>query len=125
MENSPITENPSAPDALPDGIVAFVKRDCPTCELVAPLLVEIAGRGLVAAIVTQDDPTFPDGGDALGDRFEAMWDRGWSDGLPLVPPTEARVAADARRHHPPARRGRHVVPPTSSSAPSRRWRSTR
>ena len=25
------------------------------------------------------------------DEWEAMWDRGWSDGLPVVPPTEARV----------------------------------
>jgi hypothetical protein len=189
MENTPHTENPSVLDALPDGIVAFVKRDCPTCELVAPLLVDLAGRDLVAAVVTQDDPTFPDGGDALGarlvddtelaaswaaridtvptlirrrdgeeverlegwdverwrtfvddalpgtdslppyrpgcgslsvdpdrvaalearygdglasarvelasaeDPFEAMYDRGWSDGLPLVPPTPERVAA--------------------------------
>jgi len=28
---------------------------------------------------------------SLEDEFEAMFDRGWSDGLPLVPPTEARV----------------------------------
>jgi thiol-disulfide isomerase/thioredoxin len=27
----------------------------------------------------------------LEDEVEAMYDRGWSDGLPLVPPTEARV----------------------------------
>jgi hypothetical protein len=27
------------------------------------------------------------------DPFEAMWNRGWSDGLPLVPPTPARVLA--------------------------------
>ena len=27
----------------------------------------------------------------LEDEWEAMWDRGWSDGLPVVPPTEARV----------------------------------
>jgi len=29
----------------------------------------------------------------LEDPFEAMFDRGWSDGLPLVPPTPARVLA--------------------------------
>ncbi len=29
----------------------------------------------------------------LEDEWEAMWDRGWSDGLPVVPPTEARVLA--------------------------------
>src|SRR5205085_10705237 len=27
----------------------------------------------------------------LEDEMEAMFDRGWSDGLPVVPPTEARV----------------------------------
>jgi hypothetical protein len=27
----------------------------------------------------------------LEDELEAMWDRGWTDGLPVVPPTEARV----------------------------------
>jgi len=33
---------------LPDGFVAVVKRDCPTCTLVAPLLVDLTdvlGRG--------------------------------------------------------------------------------
>jgi hypothetical protein len=29
----------------------------------------------------------------MEDDLEAMWDRGWSDGLPVVPPTEARVLA--------------------------------
>ncbi|HEX7168146.1 MAG TPA: thioredoxin, partial [Acidimicrobiales bacterium] len=28
---------------------------------------------------------------SLQDPFEAMFDRGWTDGLPVVPPTEARV----------------------------------
>ena len=28
---------------------------------------------------------------ASEDAWEAMWDRGWSDGLPVVPPTEQRV----------------------------------
>jgi thiol-disulfide isomerase/thioredoxin len=29
----------------------------------------------------------------LEDEFEGMWARGWTDGLPVVPPTEARVLA--------------------------------
>ncbi len=164
----------------PDGLVAFVKKDCPTCELIEPVLAEIAGRTDLT-IVTQDDPSFPamagvvhdaelelswrndietvptllrrtEGaeverlvgwsrpawesftgvgslgadlpehrpgcgsmsvdpeladalearfGDGLAsrrvefaeleDEFEAMHDRGWSDGLPLVPPTPERV----------------------------------
>ena len=180
-----MTERPT----LPDGFVAVVKRDCPTCELVQPVLVQLADAAVLVAVVTQDDPSFPDlsgAGSAperrfdddlaisylwdietvptllriedgeevdrivgwergsweqltgtpdlgpdlpewrpgcgslsvdpsradelaarfsasglrsrrvelaeLEDEFEAMWDRGWSDGLPLVPPTEARVA---------------------------------
>lgn len=169
---------------LPDGYVAFVKRDCPTCELIVPVLKQLADTNLLGAIYTQDDPSFPslsvteddtslkmsflheidtvptllktkDGSetgrivgwskeewssfcdiDDLGpkdmrsyspgcgsrntnpdlqgelrknfgegvssrtidfasaeDEFEAMYDRGWSDGLPLVPPTIERVLA--------------------------------
>ena len=172
---------PPAPP-LPDGLVAVVKRDCPTCELVAPVLSDLHERAGLT-VITQDDPHFPadadwvhhdadlalswhhdietvptllqvSGGvgeqrtvgwsrseweqltglDGLGDglpdwrpgcgslsvdpahagdlavrfsgsslqsrrvelasledEWEAMWDRGWSDGLPVVPPTEARV----------------------------------
>lgn len=169
---------------LPDGLVAIVKRDCETCMLVAPLLVEMASDE-TCTVFTQDDPSFPvdapwviddrdlavsfhhdietvptllwvdDGVERdrtvgwdrddwrrvtgrprlgedlpeyrpgcgslsvdpnlvddlavrhgasrlrsrrvplaeLEDEFEAMHDRGWSDGLPLVPPTERRVSA--------------------------------
>ena len=167
---------------LPDGLVAVVKRDCPTCELVAPVLGDLHERAGLT-VITQDDPHFPadadwvhhdadlalswhhdietvptllqvsegvgeqrtvgwsrseweqlSGLDCLGDglpdwrpgcgslsvdpayagelavrfsgsslhsrrielasledEWEAMWDRGWSDGLPVVPPTETRV----------------------------------
>ncbi|MGY2066048.1 thioredoxin family protein [Blastococcus sp. SYSU DS0619] len=158
---------------LPDGLVAVVKRDCPTCVLVEPVL-----RGLGAAVWCQDDagwfpgddtelelsyrlgietvptllrvtdgeetarvvgwsreqweeltgvaglgPELPDhrpgcgslsvdpfrvdalearyGGSGLTsrrveladleDEHEAMFDRGWTDGLPVVPPTPERV----------------------------------
>jgi hypothetical protein len=174
---------------LPDGFVVVVKQDCPTCQLIEPVLVQLADAAELVAVVTQDDPGFPDLSDAgsapectfdedlaisylwdietvptvlriedgaeverivgwdrqqwqrltglpdlgpdlpewrpgcgslsvdpmrtdelagrfsasglrsrrvefaeLEDEFESMWDRGWSDGLPLVPPTEARVA---------------------------------
>lgn len=167
---------------LADGTHIFVKRDCPTCELVVPVLTELRSAGPVQ-VITQDDPQFPDGmvdvtddttldlswhndietvptvivvkdgtevertvgwdrpswervtgvsglganlpdqrpgcgslsvdperADELQVRFggsvlhsrrveiasleddiEAMYDRGWSDGLPVVPPTEVRV----------------------------------
>ena len=165
-----------------DGLVAVVKRDCPTCVLVAPVLADLAARTDLV-VLSQDDPTFPEGvpdvvddtdlafswhhdldtvptllrfeeGEekarivgwdraqweafsgltglgpdlpdwrpgcgslsvdpnlsdelavrfggsvlrsrrielaALEDEFEALFERGWTDGLPVVPPTEARV----------------------------------
>ena len=45
---------------LPDGLVAIVKRDCPTCRLVAPVLAEIADGTVPLTVYSQDDPTFPD-----------------------------------------------------------------
>ena len=151
---------------LPEGLVAVVKADCPTCRLVRPVLDELG-----AHVVSEDDddglelsyrlgvetvPTLlrvrdgkeeqrtvgwsrrgweaiaetagfgaglpesrpgcgsrtldPGVADELAVRFqghrlhsrrvefsiledeaEAMYDRGWSDGLPVVAPTEARV----------------------------------
>ncbi|MGE4606412.1 MAG: thioredoxin family protein [Myxococcota bacterium] len=167
--------------SLPSGLVAFVKKECPTCETVAPVLSELAAAGRLT-IYCQDDPDFPPGLSAeddsslrvswhhaievvptlvtvtdgvesgrvvgwhrgewealsgqidlgaglpeqrpgcgslsvdpgleselaarfggsalrarrveladLEDEFEAMFERGWSDGLPLVPPTAQRV----------------------------------
>jgi len=165
-----------------DGLVAVVKRDCPTCEMAAPVLGALT-RGAGLTVYTQDDPSFPEtvpgriddtslevshklqieivptlirfeagrevgrtygwdrrewerlsGIAGLGrdlpearpgcgaknvepgaierlkirfnetglksrrieiggeeDEHEAMFARGWSDGLPLVPPTEERV----------------------------------
>lgn len=168
---------------LPSGLVAFVKRDCPTCELIDPVLGTLADGDEPLTVYTQDDLTFPESVEAtddldltvswhheietvptlmrvgadgaeqerivgwsrdqwqaftgnvelgitlpehrpgcgslsvdparadelaarftsdglrarrvefasLEDDFEAMYDRGWSDGLPLVPPTPERV----------------------------------
>jgi hypothetical protein len=168
---------------LPDGLVAVVKRDCPTCVLVAPVLAELERAGGPLTVFTQDDAGFPaevsnrvddtglsvsyhhdietvptlllvrDGAEVqrtegwsrprweeltgvaglgaalpehrpgcgslsvdptvserlrvefsggvlrsrrlvlaeLEDEVEALFERGWSDGLPVVPPTEARV----------------------------------
>ena len=38
------------------------------------------------------------------DAIEVAYDRGWSDGLPVVPPTPLRVAMMLSRHHAQARR---------------------
>jgi thiol-disulfide isomerase/thioredoxin len=45
--------------ALPqDGLVVFVKRACPTCEMIAPVM-QRAAHGSALTVVTQDDPGFP------------------------------------------------------------------
>ncbi|MFT5041497.1 MAG: hypothetical protein ACI8TX_002471 [Hyphomicrobiaceae bacterium] len=46
--------------ALPNGLVCVVKRDCPTCELVAPVLVQLSAKAALK-VISQDDPTFPPG----------------------------------------------------------------
>ncbi|MDN5933557.1 MAG: thioredoxin family protein, partial [Pseudonocardia sp.] len=175
------------PDFPRDGVVAVVKRDCPTCRLVEPVLAQVPG----ITVYSQDDPTFPPGArddtgldaslalaietvptlvrfaggaevartegwlrpaweeltgvDGLGaglpehrpgcgsrtsdpelaeellvrarghtlasrtleltaleDEAEALFDRGWSDGLPVVAPTRARVLRmlDGTARHP-------------------------
>jgi hypothetical protein len=161
-------------------LAAVVKRDCPTCALIEPVLKQLdAAPGIELTVFSQDDPTFPSGianvtfdedlafsyhqdvetvptliadererivgwkreeweqftgVDGLGpglpdyrpgcgslsvdpsrvdelrarfeghrlkarrveiaeleDEMEALFDRGWTDGLPVVPPTPARV----------------------------------
>ena len=42
-----------------DGLVAYVKRECPTCALIEPQLQEIARARPTFHVVTQDDPGFP------------------------------------------------------------------
>ena len=55
---------------LPDGLVVIVKRDCPTCALVAPVLAELrAAYPGTVTVYSQDDPSFPESiGGAIDDR---------------------------------------------------------
>ncbi|MEQ8195653.1 MAG: hypothetical protein RIB59_14305 [Rhodospirillales bacterium] len=165
-----------------NGLIAVVKRDCPTCELVEPVLRQLAESGRLT-VYSQDDPNFPESIDGViddtaleqsfrrniefvptlirvedgketarcfgwnrddwqsvsginrlgeslpenqpgcgsksvepfvaeelqarygevpftsrkitlkeyDDPFEQAYDRGWTDGLPIVPPTDARI----------------------------------
>ena len=58
-----------------DGLIVVVKRDCPTCEMVEPVLRRLASEGR-AMIVTQDDPAFPSGAGAVvhDDDLKLSWD---------------------------------------------------
>ena len=83
---------PDARPPLPSGLVAFVKRDCPTCELVAPVLADLAKRAALT-VYTQDDPSFPDGVDAVDDTTLEV---SWQHGIETVP-TLLRVEGGVER----------------------------
>jgi len=44
---------------LPDGLIAVVKRDCPTCVLVEPVLQAIENADHPLTVYAQDDTNFP------------------------------------------------------------------
>ncbi len=58
----------------PDGLVAVVKEDCPTCRLVVPALRRMREAGVPLTVVTQDQPAFPEGIAPIDDReLEISW----------------------------------------------------
>jgi hypothetical protein len=83
MSGAMATEAPT----LPSGLVAFVKRECPTCSLVAPVLARLA-RETELTVFSQDDPTFPSGTRIVDDRSLEF---SWHHGIEAVP-TLFRVA---------------------------------
>ena len=68
---------------LPDGLIVFVKRDCPTCALVAPVLKNMARGGMPITVYTQDDPAFPP--DVPGVVDDSSLDVSYRTGIEIVP----------------------------------------
>ncbi|MBM3491673.1 MAG: thioredoxin [Alphaproteobacteria bacterium] len=64
-----------------DGLLVFVKRECPTCVLVEPVLAALAQDG--AHIVTQDDPAFPAGVQRVID--DRALERSFAHDIEIVP----------------------------------------
>ncbi len=64
-----------APFQAPDGLVVIVKRDCPTCILIEPVLQRLAQTGARLTVFCQDDPSFPQKVPAVVDdtRLEASF----------------------------------------------------
>jgi hypothetical protein len=88
MDVAVVPSQTAAPH-LPDGLVAVVKRECPTCQLVAPVLAELERAGLPLTVYSQDDPSFPIGVRTVEDDSAL----GVSYGLDIqVVPTLMRVA---------------------------------
>jgi len=67
---------------LPDGLVAVVKRDCPTCTLVADVVTRLS-RDQHCVVLTQDDPSFPEGVASPVD--DTALDRSYLLGIETVP----------------------------------------
>ena len=53
---------------LPEGLIAVVKQDCPTCVLIDPVLAELEARGLPLTVYVQDDPAFTATRNVVDDR---------------------------------------------------------
>ncbi len=68
---------------LIDGLAVFVKRDCPTCVQVVPVLAEMRAAGLPLTIYSQDDPGFPEGLDGVAD--DTSLEVSWRHGIEIVP----------------------------------------
>lgn len=53
--------------SLPDGLVAVVRAECPTCQLVVPVFSELKAAGRPLTIYSQDDPDWPAGFEVIDD----------------------------------------------------------
>jgi hypothetical protein len=80
-EDAAAPRGTSAPN-LPDGLVVFVKRDCPTCAAVVPVLRHLATGPVPLTVFTQDDPDFPPDLDA---RHDADLSLSWHHAIETVP----------------------------------------
>jgi len=66
---------------LPDGLVAIVKRDCETCEMVVPVLQQLAAA-TPFTVYSQDDPGFPGDPASISDADLAV---SWHHDIETVP----------------------------------------
>ncbi len=77
----------TTPPPLPDGLVVIVKRECATCQMVVPVLQQLAASAESAAgrpltVYTQDDPGFPADPAAIDDSDLAV---SWHHDIETVP----------------------------------------
>ena len=74
--------SPTELPILPEGLVVIVKEDCPTCELIVPVLEQLAS-GNQLTVFSQDDPNFPQ---EIEDRqFDSDLAISWHHNIETVP----------------------------------------
>jgi hypothetical protein len=66
-----------------DGLVAFVKRACPTCTLIEKQMAQVARMADGFYVVSQDDPRFPAGVPRVIDDREL--DLSWLNNIEATP----------------------------------------
>jgi thiol-disulfide isomerase/thioredoxin len=66
-----------------DGLVVFVKRACPTCSLIEPILQQVAGKVPAFQVATQDDPKFP--AKVAGVLDDRELDHSWLNNIESTP----------------------------------------
>ena len=74
-----------------DTLIVVVKKDCPTCNLVVPVLQQLRAAEPSLTIYTQDDPAFPE---TLGPVDDTSLEQSYRFGIQIVP-TLIRVEAGA------------------------------
>jgi hypothetical protein len=66
-----------------DGLVAFVKRACPACALIEPVMRRVAVAVPGFQVASQDDPKFPSGvANRVDDR---ELDHSWLNNIEFTP----------------------------------------
>lgn len=75
---------------------AVVKQDCPTCQLVAPVLGALADAGAALTVYTQDDPGFP--ADIAGVQDDSSLAESFRLGVEIVPTLIRHLSADGAGH---------------------------
>jgi hypothetical protein len=73
----------SATAIIENGLVAFVKRACPTCTLIEPQMQEAARAVPAFRVVSQDDPLFPRNVASVVDDREL--DHSWLNRIEATP----------------------------------------
>ena len=68
---------------MPDGLAVFVKRACPTCTLIEPVMQRTSKSVPAFQVVSQDDPKFPSGVANLLDDREL--DQSWLNNIEATP----------------------------------------
>lgn len=68
---------------IADGLVAFVKRACPTCALIEPQMQQVAEKRPDFSVVTQDDPRFPSGVQRVVD--DRVLEHSWRHAIEATP----------------------------------------